>query len=114
MTLMEQRMQDFCILDRVTMPDGYGGTVAVWQDGATFRAAAVQLESSEMELAYQTGQKRIYAIYCKPIVGLEHNMRVKRLADGVVFRISATPDQQQTSAASAIGLVRTTMEVVDV
>lgn len=114
MALLDERMQAFCILDRITTPDGYGGTNAVWVDGAPFRAAAVQLSSNEMELAYQNGQKRIYAIYFKPIVGLEQNMRVKRLQDGTVYRITATPDPQQTSAGSAIGLIRTTMEVVSV
>lgn len=111
--LLSERMEDFCRMDKTSTEDGYGGTSIVWQEGAHFRAVATQLQSTELEIAYQTGQKRLYAIYCKPIVGLVQHDRVKRLSDGVVFRVTATPDPQQTSAASAIGLSRTTMEVID-
>lgn len=114
MTLLEERMEDFCILDKTTTEDGYGGVNVTYQEGAHFRAAATQLQSMELELSYQTGQKRIYAIYCKPTVGLEQNMRVKRMKDGLVFRVSADPDPNQTATFSQIQLSRTTMEVITV
>lgn len=114
MSLIEERMQDFCILDKITVEDGYGGVTVIYQDGAHFSAAATQLQSKEMELAYQQGQKRIYAIFFKPIVGLEKDMRVKRMKDGLVFRVNADPDPNQTASFSAIPLHRTTMEVITV
>lgn len=114
MTLMQERMGTFCRLDKTTTPDGYGGTNIVYRDGAEFQAVATMLESKELEIAYQSGQKRIYVIFCTPSVGLEQNDRVKRLQDGMIFRINATPDINQTSVASKIGLCRTTMEVISV
>ena len=112
--LIETKMQDYCILDKTTHADGYGGTVVEYVDGAPFRAVAVQLQSTEMEIAYQTGQKRLYAIFFKPIVGLEQNMMVKRLEDGLIFRITATPDPNQKPVFSSLDVIRTTMEVVTV
>lgn len=112
MTLLQERMEPFVRLDKTSAPDGYGGTVVVWHEGAEFDAVATQLQSKELDIAYQTGQKRLYAIYCNPTVGLEQHDRIKRVSDGTVFRVTATPDPNQTSVASAIGLSRTTMEVI--
>lgn len=113
MTLLESRMRDFCILDKTSTPDGYGGVSVVYKDGAPFKAAAIVLQSNELEIAYQSGTKRIYAVFFKPTVGLEYNMRVKRMEDGKVFRITATPETAQTAPFSALNLLRTTMEVVE-
>lgn len=112
MSLLDERMEDFVVLDKTTAADGYGGTTVVYQEGAPFQAVATQLQSQQLEVAYQDGQKRIYAIFCKPIVALEKGMRVKRLKDGLVFTVSATPDPNQTSSFSGISLARTTMEVI--
>lgn len=113
MTLLESRMRPFCILDKTTAPDGMGGTTVIYRDGAPFEAATTMLQSQELEVAYQSGQKRIYAIFFKPTVGLEHNMRVKRVENGRVYRITATPEPCQTAPFSALQLLRTTMEEVD-
>lgn len=112
MSLLDERMEDFCILDKTTSPDGYGGTIVVYKEGAPFKGVATQLQSQQMEIAYQEGQKRVYAIYFKPIVGLEKGMRVKRIKDGLTFTVSSSPDPNQTSSFSGIPLLRTTMEVI--
>lgn len=112
MTLLEERMEDFCILDKTTTEDGFGGVAIVYKEGARFPAVATQLQSEEMEVAYQEGQKRIYAIFCKPIANLEKDMRIKRMKDGLVFRVNADPDPNQTVSFSDIPLHRTTMEVI--
>lgn len=114
MSLLDERMETFCRLDKTSVPDGYGGTITVYTEGAEFPAVATKLQSAEMEIAYQRGEKELYAIYCKPSVGLEQNDRLKRMKDGKVFRVTAAPDPFQTIAASAIGLSRTTMEVISV
>lgn len=113
MSLIESRMREWCILDKTSTPDGMGGTTVVYKDGAAFQAAAVVLQSNELEIAYQGGTKRIYAIFFKPTVGLEYNTRIKRVEDGQVFRVTATPEAAQTAPFSALGLARTTMEVVE-
>lgn len=114
MSLLDERMETFCRLDKTSVPDGYGGTMTVYTDGAEFPAVATKLQSAGMDIAYQSGEKELYAVYCKPSVGLERNDRIKRVLDGKTFRVTASPDPNQTSAASAIGLSRTTMEVIDV
>ena len=112
MSLLDERMEDFVVLDKITAPDGYGGTIVSYRDGAVFPAVATQLQSQQLEVAYQDGQKRIYAIYFKPIAALEKGMRIKRARDGLTFTISASPDPNQTSTFSGIPLLRTTMEVI--
>lgn len=112
MGLLDVRAEGFHIMDKVTRPDGYGGTVATYQEGAPFRAIATQLQSQQLEVAYQDGQRRLYAIFYPPIVGLSKGTRVKRQADGLTFDVVADPDPQQTAPWSRIGLQRTTMEVV--
>lgn len=104
--------QDFCIIDIKSISDGQGGTIDTETNGAVFPALATMLQSQEMMIAYQNGQKRVYAIFAKETVGLRRDMKLKRLSDGARFRIITTPEQQKPPFSN-IPMVRATMEVIE-
>lgn len=113
MSLIEGRMEDATMLDMVTTPDGFGGVVREWRDGATFRAAIIQKGSTEAEIAYQQGTRRIYTVYTKQIVQLGRNDRFRREQGGAILRVTTDAVEDGTPGTSKLDLYRVSAEVVD-
>lgn len=112
MTLLESRMRGFHILDKTTQSDGLGGVSVVYVEGAPFTAAYTVIRTQELEVAYASGQKRVYAAFFRPTVNLAREDRVRCDDTGQMYRITAAPQPAQAAPFSAMGLVRTTMEEV--
>ena len=79
MSLIDSRMEDAVMLDLVSVPDGFGGILKEWRDGAAFRAAIVMKSTTDAEIAYQQGAKRLYTVYTRQIVRLERGDRFRRV-----------------------------------
>ena len=86
MSLIDSRMEDAVMLDLVSVPDGFGGVLKEWRDGAPFRAAIQLKTTTDAEIAYQQGAKRLYTVYTRQIVRLDRGDRFRRVNDGRVLR----------------------------
>ena len=113
MSLIDSRMEDVTMLDAVSVPDGFGGIVREWRDGATFRAAILMKSTTDAEIAYQQGAKRLYTVYTRQIVRLERGDRFRRVSDGRVLRVTSDAAEDKTPGSSALDLCRVQAEVVD-
>ena len=51
MSLIDSRMEDAVMLDLVSVPDGFGGVLKEWRDGAAFRAAILLKTTTDAEIA---------------------------------------------------------------
>ena len=113
MTLIDSRMEDAVMLDLVSVPDGFGGVVKEWRDGAAFRAAILMKYTTDAEIAYQHGAKRLYTVYTRQIVRLERGDRLRRVSDGRVLRVTSDAVEDKTPGSSALDLYRVQAEVVE-
>lgn len=111
-TLLQQAMEGFVVLNRVIVNDDLGVPSTTYQEGAAFQAVAKMIRSTEMEIAQQQGAKRVYSLYFAPVLPVEQGMILRRVRDGLTFRVNATPDTRETPAFSSIPLKYTTMEVI--
>lgn len=114
MTLLESSMKPFVILDTVTRPDGFGGYDEVLADGAPFDAAATMKNTTEAQIAYQTGAKRIYTVVTRQTVKLKQNMKIRRVQDGLTLRITSNATDFATPAISDLKLYQVSAEAVEV
>ena len=114
MTLLDSRMEPFVILDTVTRPDGFGGYNEVLADGAPFDAAVTMKNTTEAQIAYQTGAKRIYAVITRQTVKLKQNMRIRRVQDGLTLRITSNATDFHTPTISDLKLYQVSAEAIDV
>lgn len=89
-------LEDFVFLDRTHAPDGYGGTVTAWVEGAAFRAALVLDKSSEVVAAQAAGAQAVYRVSVDPAVTISYHDVFRRVSDGAVFR--ATSDSAGQAA----------------
>ena len=109
MNLIDSRMEDAVLLDLVSMPDGFGGVVKEWRDGAAFLTKS----TTDAEIAYQQGAKRLYTVYTRQIVRLERGDRFRRVSDGRVLRVTSDAVEDKTPGSSTLDLYMVQAEVVE-
>lgn len=104
---------DFCLLDKVSAPDPFGGLVYTYQEGAHFLGGVVKNNTSAMQIAEQSGTKSVYTLVVDRHIVLERDAVVRRIEDGANFRITSPTRDMQTPAHSALQFSQATMERVE-
>ena len=113
MSLIDSRLEDAVMLDLVSVPDGFGGVLKEWRDGAPFRAAILLKTTTDAEIAYQQGAKRLYTVYTRQMWRLERGDRFRRVSDGRVMRVTSDAAEDKAPGSSALDLYRVQAEVVE-
>lgn len=86
--LYDEAMEDCVLLVEKHTPDGSGGTVTAWEDGASFRAAVV-LDTSDGIVAGDAARvHNVYHVYVDPADAPAYHTVFRRVSDGRVFRVT--------------------------
>ena len=96
MSLIDEAMTTCVMIDRTTLPDGEGGTVTNWIEGAAFNAAITFDNSIEAKAAAVQGVTSLYTVTVPKRVKLEYHDVFRRLSDGKVFRVTSDGDDKIT------------------
>lgn len=110
MSLLDEAMETFTIVDKTTQPDGYGGTITVWVDGAEITAACVLNSSGEAMLAMAMGSTSNYTITTRKNVNLQYHDVLRRKRDGKIFRITSDGDDLATPGSASLNMRNVTAE----
>ena len=86
--LFEEAMEDCVILSEKRVPDGSGGTVTAWEDGASFRAAMVLDTSAGVVAGDAARVQNAYSVYVAPADAPAYHTVFRRVSDGCVFRVT--------------------------
>lgn len=112
MGLMHYTMEDCVMLDRSTGPDGYGGFIAVWQEGAPFQAAITFDSSIEARTAEQQGVTSLYTVTTSRAITLQYHDYFKRIRDGKMFRATSDGDDKFTPGMTPLDMRQVTAEEI--
>ena len=104
MSLLTDAMEPFVMMDRHSVPDGYGGTRTTWSEGAEFSAAAVFDTSMQARTGGVQGVTSLYTITTPRAMTLEYHDVVKRVSDGKVFRVTSDGDDKKTPISTALDM----------
>lgn len=104
MSLLEQSFEAFKFIDKTTVPDGYGGVMPSWQDGAEFQATAVEMQPTEIIAAEQSGVKATYKVITKKNITLLYGNIVQRLSDGKLFQIKSDGTDRKTPPSASLDM----------
>ena len=110
MSLIDEFKSPVCFLEKKRVPDGEGGFVTTWQEGAKFSAAIAFDTSIEARAAEKQGVTSVYTISTEKSVVLEYHDVLKRLFDGKIFRVTSDGDDKYTPASSALNMRQVTAE----
>ena len=110
MSLIDEFKSPVCFLEKKRVPDGEGGFVTTWQEGAKFSAAIAFDTSIEARAAEKQGVTSVYTISTDKSVVLEYHDVLKRLFDGKIFRVTSDGDDKYTPASYALDMRQVTAD----
>lgn len=110
MSLLTEAMETCTMIDRTTAPDGYGGIITTWVDGAAFQAAIVLDSSMQARTAAAQGVTSLYTVTTKKNLNLQYHDVFRRGSDGKVFRVTSDGDDKKTPASAALNMRQVSAE----
>ena len=110
MSMLTDSFEPFVMIDRTTQPDGYGGFMPAYKEGAAFSAAAAFDTSVEARVAAVQGVTNLYTILTTRAVTLDYHDIIRRESDGKIFRITSDGHDNKTPPGAALDLRQVTAE----
>ena len=104
MSLLDESMESFVIMDKTTVSDGYGGYKTEWKAGAEISAAAVLDNSMEARIADNQGVKALYTITTRKNINLQFNDIIRRSRDNKLFQIKSDGDDNATPVSAGLDM----------
>lgn len=110
MSLYDEFMEPCVLLEKSRVPDGEGGFITHWVEGAEFMATAVFSTSIQARRAEKEGVSSLYRVTTNKKVTLEYHDVFKRLNDGKIFRVTSDGDDVRSPGFSEIDTAIVTAE----
>ncbi len=110
MSLLSEAMETCVLMDKTTQPDGYGGYISTYIEGAPFQAAIVFDTSMEARVADKQGVTSLYTVTTPKALTLEYHDVFKRLSDGKIFRVTSDGDDKFTPNSATLDMRQVTAE----
>lgn len=110
MTLIENMMEQFCFVESTKEPDGEGGFIKQWKDGAEFKAALVLDTTMEARIAEKQNVRNVYTVTTASNNPLEYNAIIRRISDGQTFRITSDGKEKKSPYVSTLDMSQATAE----
>lgn len=104
MSLLEDAFEKAYIMDKTTEPDGYGGVITTWTEGAEIKAAFSLDTSLQAKIAQEQGVKDLYSITTRKNVILRYHDWIKRARDGALFRATSNGDDNVTPKSAGLNM----------
>lgn len=103
MNMIEDSMESCVIMQKVRTPDGEGGFITEWTEGAQFNASITFDSSMQARIGEKQGVSSLYTVTTSKNANLEYHDVIKRLRDKKLFRITSDGDDKQTPVQAAFG-----------
>ena len=100
------------MLDKITgnRPDGQGGVIETWADGASFDALILKNTTTEAQIAERQGLREFYTVVVKRGIPLKYQDVFRRESDGATFRVTSNPKDSEAPDPSTIQIAKVTAE----
>lgn len=111
MALYESMYEAFRYMEKTRQPDGEGGYITTWAEGAEFQAHARFDTSIEARTGAVSGVSSLYTITAPKTTELEYHDVIKRVSDGKIFRVTSDGDDVVTPVvAQGMSFLQVTAE----
>lgn len=104
MSLLESAYENFTILNKSIVDDGYGGVTTEWSDGATIQGAMVFDNSTQMKIAQSMGVTSSYTLTVKKSIVLDYHTVLRRESDKKIFRLTSDSDDKKTPKEASLNM----------
>ena len=104
MSLLDDAFEDFTVMNKAAVDDGYGGVITEWTEGATVKGAMVYNGSSLRRVAEALGSSSSYTFTCRKSLSFDFHDVLKRVSDGQLFRLTNNSDDYKTPPSAALDM----------
>ena len=108
--LIFDMMERCCYVNRAIVDDPYGSTTEIWTDGAQFDASIIKNSTTEAQIAAQQGINEMFTVVVKKGTNLQNNDVIKRISDGVKFKITSNTLDSAAPGASSVKIAKVSAE----
>lgn len=110
MSLLKDAMEPCVMLDRTSTPDGRGGVIYKWVDGAEFDASITYDTSMQARIGEAQGVTALYTVTTTKAVNLQWHDVFRRKEDGKVFRVTSDGDDNKTPMSAGLDMRQVSAE----
>lgn len=100
------------MIDKTTTnrPDGQGGMIETWADGASFDAMILKNTTTEAQIAERQSIRELYTVVVQRGTPLKHHDVFRRNSDGMTFRVTSNARDSEAPESSTIQIAKVTAE----
>jgi hypothetical protein len=102
--LVNAAMETCYMMDKTTIPDGYGGFKTVYVKGAEIQVAFSFTSSTEARIAAAQGISNRHTLYTKKNLTLRFPDVIQRDKNGKYYRITSDGDDKATPDSAGLDL----------
>ena len=110
MSLLSEAMESCVMMDKTTVPDGYGGFSVAYVQGARFLAAVVLDDSIQARTSMAEGLKSVYTITTEKNINLQFHDVIMRKRDNKIFRVTSDGDDKHTPQTAGLNMRQVSAE----
>lgn len=104
MSLVDAAMTKSYIMDKTTEPDGRGGVITTYKEGAEIMVAYSFDSSTQARIGEQAGAENRFTLTTRKTVNLQYHDVVKRSTDNKIFRVTSDGDDNYTPSSSSLDM----------
>lgn len=110
MSLLHDAFEGFVLVEKKRVPDGEGGLITTWEDGAFFEAAVSFDNSLQARVAQSQGVTGVYTVTTRRSVILGYHDTFKRKRDGRIFRVTSNGEDMATPTSAGLDMRQVSAE----
>lgn len=110
MSLLTDFGKPCVILEKTRLPDGDGGYITDWQDGAEFMNYQALDASMEARRAEKEGVTSVYSALVDLSVPIEYGDYYRDKETGLTYRVTSNPEEKKAPASASFRLKYFTAE----
>lgn len=110
MSLLNDFARACVVMGKTRQPDGAGGYIVEWTEGAEFTNYQAMDTSMEARRAEKEGVTSIYSALVNKNVPIEYNDYFKDLETGLTYRVTSNPEEKTAPKSASFELKYFTAE----
>lgn len=104
MSLLDDFARPCVLMEKKRTPDGAGGWLVSWEEGAEFVNYQALDTSMEARRAEKEGVTSVYSALVRKDLPIEYNDAFKDKSTGLTYRVTSNPDEKQAPKSSSFDL----------
>lgn len=104
MSLLDEFARKCVLLEKTRIPDGEGGYITTWKDGAEFTNHQALDTSIEARIAEKQGLTSVYSALVDKSVPIEYGDVFRDTETGDTYRVTSDPKDKQAPRSASMQL----------